>query len=819
MLSTRLRKLRHLSLGEVGSRSRSMLRHWWEERCDAIGLRQNPAPAFLSGSSQESAFEHPWLDPAKQVHGVNLLQERFPTYVEDIQAAARAVCNRQFTFFGVPVQYGAQIPWCADPPSGKAWPMRFHTQIDIFRGETGHGDVKFVWELNRHQFLPTLGKAYRLTGDAVYADTGIDLMMDWIRANPYKRGINWASALEVAVRSVAWCWALALFEPAPALEPATRQTILRSLYQHGTYLAENLSFYFSPYNHLVGEATALFVLGSILPGLRVAQRWQRLGWSVLESQMPRQFHADGGTVEQASGYHHFTLGFYVQAILLRHRQGLAVSPQMWKQLDKAFEFAMRISRPDGSVPMLGDGDEGKALDLQQPALWDFRPYLALGAVMCHRGDFKKIAGAFPPDLVWLVGAEGWEQYQRLDEIEPAETSGALPGSGYYVMRSGWDSQAHYLLFDCGEIAAGVPEDDQPSAAHGHADALSLELAAYGKPLLIDPGFYTYNGDLAWHRYFRETAAHNTVVVDDKAQAEYRGRLKWSHAPRTRLERWVHTGPFDYVEGYHEGYTRLPTPVVHRRAIAFLKPDLWLIRDELTGAGSHQCDRYFHLAPGSRLYVAQDPTIHLQGAENVHLTLCPVETEGLEIARFQNGEAPDEGWVAVGYERKVRAPVLRYRMTGQLPLTLHMLLMASRERDIELDVVGTPVRLDNGALAGHTLAVTCGDTQDLLFFAGITAWVTFHSTWQTDAQIAWVRVDRQGEAIAGAMVEGSELSCDGRPVLQAEKRLQVAAFAHVAGQACIELSEAAEVSTSIPGACVRMPTTSERRAVHGVSATR
>ena len=115
------------------------------------------------------------------------------------------------------------------------------------------------------------------------------------------------------------------------------------------------------------------------------------------------------------------------------------------------------------------------------------------AVLFQRGDFKKIVDSFPPDAAWLLGSDGGNRYEILNEEEPSEKSKALPDSGYYVMRTGWDRQSHYLNFDCGEIAAGVSAEDIPSAAHGHADALSIEVAAYGVPILVDPGFYTYNG--------------------------------------------------------------------------------------------------------------------------------------------------------------------------------------------------------------------------------------------------------------------------------------------------------------------------------------
>jgi hypothetical protein len=673
--------------------------------------------------------------------------------------------------------------------------MWFHTQIDIFNGDTGNGDVKYVWELNRHQFLPIMGKAYCLTRDEKYAETALELIEDWICTNPYKIGINWTSALEVAVRSLSWCYVCSLIQDSKAFTHERRQRIFRSLYHHGKYIKENLSFFFSPYNHLIGEAAALFTLGDLMPWLPAAQRWQKTGWVILEQEMSKQFHPDGGTVEQAFGYHHFTLGFYLQAALLRLRQGKPISEAFWSLLEKAFEFSMYIMRPDGSVPMIGDGDEGKALDFFQPSLWDFRCFLAIGAVLFQRGDFKKMVGLFPPDAAWLVGSQGWDKYCMLAEEEPTETSKALPDSGYYVMRTGWDRQAHYLNFDCGEIASGVPREDTPSAAHGHADALSIEVASFGKAAIVDPGFYTYNGELGWHRYFRETEAHNTVVVDGRSQAEFRGRLKWSHAPYTALHHWVSSKSFDYVEGSHDGYTRLPQPVIHRRAIVFVKPNYWFIRDELIGDGEHQVDRYFHFAPGEVSYDVNARVIRTQPSVGGGLAVLTVEQQGTVVEILQVGAQPSDGWLAIGYEKKVRAPIARYRTYGRLPIALHTLLIPVHVGTLNMQVDVKPVCGRVRSSVSQAFLVQLGGRRDVVFFSATAGLIPFYKEWRTDAQVAWITLDEQSDIAAGALINGSSLVVGEQDLLRLERKVPLAAFSLVDGYPVLELSEATKVITT------------------------
>ncbi len=785
-----------MSAREIHARSHAFLTQWCEEASYSLGVRHDPDSDLTPGAAG-STFTDPWIAQHEQRVVAERLRASDPAYVAEIIKAADAICRHEFALFGMVARYGDRVQWQADPVSGKVWPADFHTRVCIFDGNSGNGDVKYVWELNRHQFLPVLGKAYRLTGDERYASTGLALIDSWIGANPCNIGINWTSALEVAVRSLSWCWACALFEGAETLTVERRRRILGSLSQHARYIERHLSFYFSPYNHLIGEATALFVIGSLVPSLRRAARWRQQGWAILESEMPKQYHEDGGTVEQATGYHHFTLGFHLHAMLVkRHVEGNTAG-HLWTDLEKAIEFSLNMMRPDGSMPMIGDADEGKAIALAQSDLWDFRVFLGLGAALFGRGDFKKMGGGrLLPDAAWLVGTDGWAAHDGVQDQVPAETSRALSGSGYYVMRTGWDPQAHYLGFDCGELAAGVSAEDTPSAAHGHADTLSIEVSAFGEPLLVDPGFWTYNGSMDWHRYFRETEAHNTVVVDGRSQAEFRGRLKWSHAPRAESHEWITLGALDYTEGSHNGYKRLAAPVTHRRTIVFLKPYYWVVRDELVGEGEHTVDRCFHFATADVIHDRTTGAVQTRSANGrPNLAVMPVEREDVVVDLARGGPASAGGWLAVGYEQKVQGAVAKFRNTSCLPRVLHTVLVPFRGGSPWVRVSARPIESDSGSPLDRAFEVTRPGGRDIWAFSNGRS-ARFHDGWLTDARSTCVQLDDRGTVIGCALVSGSSVEVNGQPVLKLDRRVRAATISIVNGHPTIETSEPARVVASM-----------------------
>src|SRR5207237_4294830 len=139
-----------------------------------------------------------------------------------ILSNAERICAHRFDLLGYEdLDYGPEIDWHLDLVHGRRGPRRPWFQISYLDFEEV-GDSKITWELNRHQHLVTLAKAYRLTGDERYAREIHSQWRDWHAANPYPIGINWASTLEVGFRSLSWMWVYYLLEGTGILDSGFR---------------------------------------------------------------------------------------------------------------------------------------------------------------------------------------------------------------------------------------------------------------------------------------------------------------------------------------------------------------------------------------------------------------------------------------------------------------------------------------------------------------------------------------------------------------------------------------------------------------------
>ena len=170
-----------------------------------LARRADTALAGLGFSFSQSVVQSSSIKPGRFFFAsasvepiLNLLRQRLPRQVDQIVRQADKICCHQFDLLGYEdLNYGDPIPWHLDRVHGKEAPKKaFHKIRYLDFHEVG--DSKVTWELNRHQHLVTLAKAYRLTRDRRYANEIFNQWRHWHAENPYPVGINWASTLEVA---------------------------------------------------------------------------------------------------------------------------------------------------------------------------------------------------------------------------------------------------------------------------------------------------------------------------------------------------------------------------------------------------------------------------------------------------------------------------------------------------------------------------------------------------------------------------------------------------------------------------------------------
>ncbi len=630
-LTWMIRRLRRMSVPEIAHRACRTGRHVAERKIPSLG--KPPASGRAALADRRWCIDLAERERVKQTAiGQCGWSDR----------AARELLAHRFSFFALERHpFGDVIRWNRDYRNGVDAPRGFGPLLD-YRDAARFGDIKYLWEHNRHHHFVELSKAWYLTGDEAYADDVVAQAHSWIAECPYPQGVQWSSALESALRVINWTFALRFLlsgETLPrSLTPAVMREWLHSLHQHLWFINRNLSRHSSANNHLIGEAAGLFV-GAIMIDAPESARWARRAHDILEREALAQVWPDGVTKEQTTAYQAFVFDFLLIASRVGEMNGAPFSRPYRQRLERMAEFVHALIDEHGDVPSIGDDDEGYVVVLcHDPGFKKFRSLLNTAAVEFGRRELASGHECLDEKTFWLTGCAalpggpGQERGLRDD----------FPEGGYYILRR----QRARVIVDCGPLGF------LSIAAHGHADALSVLLDYRGAPFLVDPGTYAYHTERAWRDYFRGTRAHNTVAVDGKDQSVIGGSFMWlRHARATLLERGA-----DRIRGRHDGYTRLADPVVHEREVRLDEASgSIIVTDRLECRGAHTIDILWHLHPRCRSE-ATDGGVRVENADAAIVIRPDPESGTISLHRGEGD--PPMGWYSPGIDRKTPATAVR-----------------------------------------------------------------------------------------------------------------------------------------------------------------
>ncbi len=553
------------------------------------------------------------------------------------------------------------IDWQRDFISGYRWKEKTWSKR-VRYGDRSGADIKVPWELARMQHIPTLVYAHALasageedfSAPETYSLEFQNQVLDFIANNPPRFGANWVCAMDVAIRAANWLAAYDLFRASGAEFPErfTREFI-RSIYEHGHHIATHLEW--NPGlrgNHYLTNIAGLIFIAAYLPGKDETNRWLAFGIQEFLDEFQLQFQEDGTNFEASTCYHRLSgeIALYTVALIAglspekfdvlngayfrndspthpafqfrdlpfypfpgHPQKETPLPPWVFERLNGIAEFTAAMTTPDGSVPQIGDNDNGRFFKFHpvfdfpnvQPEcptenVLDHRHLVAACNAILNRQDMTELAGDGWIDYHIIKGLAG--NFHVREETTPASKPMTLTDSpfnilenltyyeykdfGLYLFRS----SSLYLLFRCGSIG------QNGNGGHAHNDQLSFVLSLFSIPVFIDPGTYLYTPIPGKRNLFRSTAAHNTLAVQGREQHPWpdpkRGlfQLLGGSAPAV-LETRKHG-----ITAVHHGFD-----VPHQRALDIHSTGL---------TGIDECrepDKIisFHLAPGLRAELTND----------------------------------------------------------------------------------------------------------------------------------------------------------------------------------------------------------------------
>ncbi len=741
-----MKRLRPISWDEFWVRGRQEFGKRWDLLRYSLNFKSRPSSnALPAGSHASGRF---FFSAAQLVPLIAELARRFPSETAAIIRSAEQICKHEFDLLGFErVSYGPAIDWHLDAVQGKTAPRKPWFGIR-YLNFSEVGDSKITWELNRHQHLVTLAKAYRLTGREEFANELFSQWFDWQNRNPYPMGINWASSLEVAFRTISWLWVWHLMADTPIVPPDFYQACFRQLGVSGRHIEKYLSTYFSPNTHLLGEGVALFFLGTLCPNLSRARRWQGIGWSIVLDAAKRQVRSDGMYFEQSTYYHVYALDFFLHGRILAAANGQRIPKEFDETIERMINFLATVGQT-GVPPRLGDDDGGRVFDPRRNRPGHLLDPIATGAALFKRPDWKSVAMGAREETLWLLGLQGLKDFDSLADEPHAPRSAAFVESGVYVMADAVPVKAQ-LVIDAGPHGS-------LSGGHAHADALSIQVSAAGRELLIDPGTYCYVSEDNSRNEFRGTAAHNTLQVAGLDQANPKSPFSWEAFVDTKVESWISGSTFELFRASHSGYVRLRQPVVHRRWIFHLKSRFWLVRDVAAGEGEEALDIFWHIAPGFLPRRESSGSILMEGPAGARFALLTDASSGW-TATFE------EGWWSPEYGKKESASVVHLQRKGILPAECYSLLVVGNNATEALGRFASKKDSCSASVSTCTYEIN-SQTHEMIFSESKENWHA--GSIESDGRFLYLLFDADKQVRRFTLCDGSFIKLAGRPLFASE----------------------------------------------------
>jgi len=554
----------------------------------------------------------------------------------------------QIDFFGhESLDIGMPVCWHTDPVTAITSPLEFGKTLD-YRNDQKVGNVKFVWELGRHQHLVPLAVAYAITGDTKYRDAVVGQISSWINDNPYGMGIHWCSSLEVALRLISWSLIhsfIAIRDGDEGLFGAVPDScrLGASIYQQSYFIRHYLSLYSSANNHLIGELTGLWTACQIFDLGDDGRLWSDFCFAEIEKQARLQVYEDGVNKEQAFYYHLWVLEYFVFSWLIANHIKKPFSQGFSRIIENMSAFIQSVSPENGVPPQVGDADDGFVARFDP--FWPESPYEEMTAVI---DLLSKKEVTFTTQKVFWYNAVKQEELpsMKLDSHWRREYPELYPKGGYCILG---DRNTH-IVFDGGALGyLGI-------AAHGHADALSFCLAIDGDWWLIDPGTYAYHSEKKWRDYFRGTSAHNTIKINDEDQSTISGAFMWSQKANAKIGHCKEGGDNQSITATHDGYKA--GGVLHERELKFNKQQREiLIRDVLDCTTEVKAEIFFHFPPEVSLEYDKNNDYWVAKHENSSAQLVFILDNLWKVKIVKGQQTPILGWYSPALEEKVPTNVL------------------------------------------------------------------------------------------------------------------------------------------------------------------
>ncbi len=538
------------------------------------------------------------------------------------------------------------------------------------------------------------GMTYLYLQDRVANRAYGEKCLSLINAFIEKHSATWNRSLETGDRLTRWPDIFDAYLGSDLMTKELCTEMVKFLYQGAKNRAD--ASFNSYANWKMTEARGLYKTSIYFPEFTTSSSWQSLALDRIESLFDLLYNSDMSYAEATTAYGAGTLTKFLYVKLFASLNGVEMSEEFDAKLNEAAKFHMINIYPDAYDINFGDSNYKDLSDITMA--------------------FAEVYPEHPEYLYFSTrGQEG---------TPPDYTSVFYPVGQYAAMRSEWNpNETVYMAFQ-----------NYISDGHGHPDLLQTVVYAYGTPLIIDPGKYSYDKNNAEGQWLSTTTiAHNTMVVDGKSM---------TRSTTKSTDIWESNRKFDFIRGSHQGYSSLG--VVPTRSVLFVKPGYFIVTDFLNSTSEHTYTQPWHFMPGNNVSVDKTTKIAQTNFDKTaNIKIVPLDknlTESIEDGLVYTGSLIDTEY-------------LTYSKSGSAVSFNTVLMPMKKGEDIPVTTEVIDVSSENDTNAS-AMKITLDDSNGYYYISHSLNQERTFGNYTFDGTMAFVDTDKNNSLKSVSMVDGS-----------------------------------------------------------------
>lgn len=451
-------------------------------------------------------------------------------------------------------------------------------------------DEEYLWGLARMPGVPVLTEAYILSGEKKYAEKALCDVLDFIDTCPpfalehlddpiyvnncFASGTTnpWRQ-LEVGLRTefsmrMLYC-RLILTE---VMTAQAHQKLAKSFYDHGRQLATVSSILWpdGAHNHFLSEMTGLLSVACLFPEFDTSAQWREQAMRGIEQCARAQITPCGAQIEGSPHYHNVCVNTLLDALKIAYGAGVSFSEEFMCRFRKMLEYSAMMLAPDGKNSAIGDSPH------------------TLGLIPEIVGKLYEMNMRDTPlSQTAAIAGKSFDGYDAKEKEELVQQAVNVRGKinhyqdvGQVVGRTGFrHDDSWFTMICCTPVFNG----------HAHMDPMSVELNLQGRPILIDPSYYTYEEGEKRQR-FKSADYHSCLLFGERMPYRYLNRWQYGEQNEGKTVKVYDENGVMAAEAYHMNYA----PDLHKRLVCLFGKDTFVVIDRVENVTEEDVQIYFHL---------------------------------------------------------------------------------------------------------------------------------------------------------------------------------------------------------------------------------